>query len=71
MKRFLKDGDEIVADNIKLIYNEADNKFVVPPDGLDHSVKYVFDEPTELEFELLFEPSEDGLKPYYDEPAID
>lgn len=69
MKHFLKDGDEVVADNIKLVY--IDGKFTLPEDGLNHSVKYVFDEPTELEFELLFELNEGELKPYYDKPVID
>lgn len=66
MKRYLKNGDEVIADNIKLIY--IDGKFTVPKDGLDFAVKYVFDIKTELECELLFEINEDGLKPYYDKP---
>jgi hypothetical protein len=67
MKHFLKNGDEIVADNIKLVY--IDGKFTVPEDGLTFAVKYVFDIDTELECELLFDTSESGLKPYYDKPS--
>ena len=66
MRRYLKEGDEVIADNIKLVYRNGE--FVVPEDGLTHCIKYVFDVPTELEFELLF--SEDGLRPYYNEPEI-
>jgi hypothetical protein len=68
MKQFLKDGDEVVADNIKLEY--VDGKFTLPADGLNHAVKYVFDIETELECELLFESNETELKPYYDKPVI-
>lgn len=71
MKHFLRDGDEVVADNVKLVYNEVTGKFVVPTDGLDYAVKYVFDEPTGLEFELLFESNENGLDPYYNKPETD
>ena len=70
MKRFLKDGDEVVADNIKLVYQNG--SFVVPEDGLVHCIKYVFDIPTELECELMFETTENGLsKPYYDKPEVE
>jgi hypothetical protein len=67
MKRFLNDGDEVIADNVKLIYRNGE--FVVPEDGLTHCIKYVFDVPTELECELEF--TESALKPYYDEPDIE
>jgi hypothetical protein len=70
MKCFLRDGDEVIADNIKLIYSNG--TFVVPENGLNHCIKYVFDVPTELECELLFEPTKDMPdQPYYDKPEID
>lgn len=67
MRHYLMNGDEVIADNIKLVYRSGE--FVVPEDGLTHCLKYVFDEPTELECELKF--TGDTLRPYYDEPEID
>lgn len=69
MDYFLKNNDEIVADNIKLIY--IDGNFVLPADGLTHAVKYVFDLETELECEILFKTDKGVSKPYYNKPSID
>lgn len=72
MRCYLKEGDEVVADNIKLIYSNG--KFVVPKDGLDYCLKYVFDVSTELECELMFETIGENVfrpKPYYDKPEVD
>lgn len=68
MNYFLKNGDEIIADNIKLVYNNGD--FILPEDGLEYAVKYVFDVETELECDVLFKMVKGTPKPYYNKPLI-
>ena len=67
MKIYLKPDDEVVADNVKLVMDENGN-FVMPADSLDYSVRHVFDEATEEEYELQFDTSNDEPRAYYDRP---
>jgi len=68
MDHFLKNGDEVVADNVKLVYK--DGVFKLPIDALDYVVKYVLDKETKLECEVLFKENDGTLRPYYDKPPI-
>ena len=66
MKHYLKNNDEIVTDNVKLVYENG--QFKSTEGSLAHANMYVYDEETEQEYEIQYEMIDSVLTPYYEKP---
>ena len=69
MKCYIKEDDEIIADNVKL--NICKNgQFRCMGNSLAYANLYAFDEKTKQEYEIEYEMVDDILIPYYEKPSI-